>query len=166
MARMTLRPPVPLGQGFGLLWATPVRVDDPGLEAIVTLDLAVEGDHLVVTKFTADQREGGPPITIDFLKSMPLVGLTQRAVEGGLLNGLVRTRTKGHLAPATAEDLASLSEVERAAVVYRAAIFIGFPPTLAVADACGWSHDVAAKRVQAARKAELLEPTTKGRKGA
>ena len=160
----------PVGSGMVLTWHPKVHADLPDLGVVVDLEVAAEDGRLVVTKFTAQRREGGGPITIDVLKSMPLVRLAALAASGPVLSGLVRVEEIApgnyEVRPVTAEQLEQLPEVERVAVIYRAAYFLGLPPTAAVAEACGWSHDVAAKRVQAARRAGLLEPTTRGRKGA
>lgn len=88
---------------------------------------------------------GDRPIGIDDLKSLPLVSLIQHA-------------------QTTAVSLYGLTPVEQATVAYRYAMLFGLPPTAAVAGRLGVSHDVAAKRVQAARRAGFLPPTTKGRK--
>lgn len=160
----------PLGSGFFVGWEPVLPVDDPAFDVILELELEAEDGRLVVERFTAKRRPGGPAVTVDVLKAIPLVGLTSRAAAPGLLRGIVRSRpTKpgsSRVAPAKLEDLEELSEAERAAVVYRAAHFFGLPPTVTVAEVLGLSRDVAAKRVQAARLAGLLDPTTKGRKGA
>lgn len=162
------RPPVPLGSGFAMGYSPSVRVDDPTVDVVVELDLDVEEGRLVVTELRAERRPDGPPVTVDVLKSLPLVSLVTRSAEAGLMSGLVKVRSTGpgstRIVPARPEDLEKLPDVERAAVVYRAAFLFGLPPTAAVAEALGVSRDVAAKRVQAARQAGLLEPTTKGRK--
>lgn len=159
----------PVGSGFLVAWTPSVHVDVPSLDVIVELDLEVDEGRLVVQRFTAERRTGGPPVTIDVLKAMPLVGLISRAAAAGLLGGLVRSqRVRGatyKVTPVSRHDLEELSPEEGAAVVYRGALFVGLPPTATVAEVLGLSHDVAAKRVQAARRAGLLEPTTKGRKG-
>lgn len=164
-----IRSPHPLGSGFAVLWEPTVRVDDPALDVVVELELEVEGGRLVVSRLEVERRPDGPPVTVDVLKSLPLVGLTAHAAAGGLLRGLVRVRrTKGgtQVTAADVEDLDELPEAERAAVVYRAALFFGMAPTASVAEVLGVSRDMAAKRVQAARLAGLLEPTRKGQKGA
>lgn len=152
-----------------VLWKESMRVDEPWLDVVVELKLGVEDGRLVIRKLCAEQRPGGPPVTIAILKSLPLVRLAGQAAETGSLGGLLRTMSSGSggraVAPMTLDDLKGISEVERAALEYRAALFFGFPPTSGVADALGVSHAVAAKRVQAARRAGLLEPTIAGRKG-
>lgn len=152
---------------FGVMWQRAVTIDDPTLPVVVELELEVQGGRLVVSRLAAARRADGPPVTVDVLKSLPLVGLASRAATGGPMMGLVkRERTDGKSVRVSPLDLDRLTEAERAAVVYRAAFFIGMPPTAAVAEVLGISRDMAAKRVQAARLAGLLEPTSKGRKGA
>lgn len=87
---------------------------------------------------------------------MPVAG-----VAWGLLSvvkGSKRTRV-------TKADLASLPELDRVAVAYRLAYFIGRPPTSYVAELLNVSREVAAKRVQKARRKKLLATTTKGKRG-
>lgn len=156
--------PHPVGADLAVLWHKTRRIEDPALKVDVEVEVGVEGARLVISKLTLHQRPGGPPVTIDILKSLPVARLAAEAAAGGPLSGLHRRKGNGW-APARAEDLAELSEAEQAAVIYRAAYFAGLPPTAAVAEALGITNDMAAKRVQAARLAGLLEPTTKGRKG-
>lgn len=163
MARFEVHP---LGGGFAVTWSPKVQVDDESLDVLVELELDVEDGRLVVTRFTAQRRPKGPPVTIDVLKSLPLVRLTSQAAKDGLLYGLIRVESTGGAGTRVQPvDLHGLPEAERAAIVYRAAHFLGMPPTAAVAEVLGISRDMAAKRVQAARSAGLLEQTTKGRKG-
>ncbi len=64
------------------------------------------------------------------------------------------------------EALDDLDDHQLAALVYRLAFFLNQPPTLAVAEHFGIAKPAAAKRVQRARELGLLDPTTKGKKGA
>lgn len=156
-----------LGGGFAVMWASPLEVDDPDLDVVIELELEVEDERLVVSALRARRRPGGPPVTVDALKSLPVVRLIARELGGGaVLSWLVQIDDQGdghyRVAPA---NLEALPEAERAAIIYRAAYFLGMAPTTAVAEGLGISRDMAAKRVQAARLAGFLEPTTKGRKG-
>jgi hypothetical protein len=106
-------------------------------------------------------------VTADVLRQIPVARLIVRAVGSDVLGGLVRIRetTPGSSA-VTPVSVAELPEPIRTAVIYRTALFVNEPPTAAVAEAAGISQEAAAKRVQRAREAGLLEPTTRGRKGA
>lgn len=165
--RAALGRPHRLGHGFAVMYKPEIQVEHEGLDLDLQFD--VDDGRLVVTSLCARQRAGGPPVTIDFLKSLPLVRFATTSVLGDL-GGLVQIESRGPrdhtVSSADVDDLSALSEVERAAVVYRAAYFFGLPPTAKVAEVLGVSHAVAAKRVQAGRRAGLLEPTTKGKKGA
>lgn len=161
-----------LGSGFAFTWPGRVRIPDvdPSLAVVVDIELDVEDDRLVIERFDASRRPGGPPVTIDVLKGLPLVSMIRAAAgDGGMFSGLVKIRKTAsgasRVAPADRSDLDELSEAEQAAVVYRTALFFGLAPTALVAEELGISRDMAAKRVQAARLAGLLEPTTKGKKG-
>ena len=119
-----------------------VQVRDLRVHCSVTL----AGDRLALAGITVT-----PPsdraLDINDLKSLPLVGIMAQAQrEAPSLNGLTPN--------------------EQAAVVYRTALLFGRPPTAYVAEMLGVSKDAAAKRVQAARRAGLLGPTTIGKKAA
>jgi hypothetical protein len=164
-----------LGGGFGLVWYPAVEVDDDELDALVHLKLGVDHNRLVVDQFTARRRQGGPPVTIDTLKSMPMVRLAAApAIDMGIEGGLVRLGTPGSgtlgpndcATPVDVDALDELPELDRVALVYRWGYFVGFAPTSVVAETLELSRSVAAKRVQAARRAGLLPPTARGQKGA
>jgi hypothetical protein len=154
--------PLPLGSGFHLMWPRAWTHDAAELDAVLELELAAEGGRIVCERLTATRRPGGPPVTADVLKGLPVVGVVQMAATTW---GLMRKVGRG-FEPVTVEDFEVLPELELVAVLYRRAYAIGDNPTAAVASALGVTRDVAAKRVQAARRAGLLEPTTKGKKGA
>ncbi len=154
-----------VGSGFVVVWKPVVHVDETDLDVVVDLEVAVEDGRLVVNHFSATRRPSGPPVSIEILKRMPLVGLASRAAPGAVLESLKRRLPGGWVVDGR-EDLQALPEPERVAIVYRAAYFLGLPPTTAVAEVLGVTREVAAKRVQAARWAGLLEPTKKGKKGA
>lgn len=148
-----------LGLGFAVEWNDHVEVSEVDGESLPhTLDmkLGVEGNRLVCESYSAIRRRGGSPVTAESLRRMPVAGATW-----GLLS-LVRGRDRAHV---TKVDLDRLPEMERVAVGYRLAYFIGRPPTTYVAELLNVSRDVAAKRVQKARRGGLLEQTAKGKKG-
>ncbi|MGI8775603.1 MAG: hypothetical protein ACR2KQ_11480 [Actinomycetota bacterium] len=150
-----------IGQGFAVEWYPEVEIremHDETLAHFLELTLSVEGGRLVCDRYTARRRRNGPPITADSIKQLPVV----RAISEGGAPSIVRGRGRK---PVVKADLDALPEVERAAVGYRIANFFGMAPTVYVAKLLDVSRDVAAKRVQAARRAGLLEPTTKGKKG-
>ena len=154
-----------LGHGFTVLWRAWYWVDADELEHSVRLELDVDGGRLVIASFAVERRPGGSPVTIEALKSMPLVGLISLAVTAGPESGLA-SKDAGPWQLVDGEAIDRLPELEQVALVYRMAYFIGLSPTKAVALELELSRDVAAKRVQAARRAGLLEPTRKGQKGA
>ena len=137
---------------------------------LIELEVDVDDGRLVIKRFCAERQTEGGAITMDSLKSLPLVSMAAMAAQAGILSGIVRVQTTSpgnyQVDPVTAEEVEALPELERVALFYRAALFCGEAPTTWVAEALKVSRDVAAKRVQAARRAGLLEPTTKGRKGA
>lgn len=156
----------PLGFGFGYGWMPQYRADAEELDQIVELDVDVDGGRLVISAFRIERRPGGAPISMDVLKSMPLVGLLLLGIVDSDTTGLLRSDGKGGWSPADWGDLDELPELERVAIIYRAEYFVGCSPTKEVAAFLGVSRDVAAKKVQAARRAGLLGATDKGKKGA
>ena len=157
--------PVRLVSDFAVHCRDSVQVDHPDLPHVYDLELEVVDARLAISGFCVERRPGGEPVTIELLKSVPLVRLAATAGEAGILTGLVRMVPGGCDSVSRAE-VDALPEAERVALFYRLAFFFGFPPTASVATELGVTHAVAAKRVQAARRAGLLEQTTKGRKGA
>jgi hypothetical protein len=156
-----------VGDGIRVGYRPRATVDTDELPVIVELEVAEESGRLVVESLTARRRPGGPPVTIDVLKSLPMVGLVGFTAQGHALAGLMRVSTASDGSTVTEPmSVEQLDEPERVAVVYRASLLFGWPPTAAVAEDLGVSKDVAAKRVQAARRAGLLAPTSRGRKGA
>lgn len=148
-----------VGSGFAVEWWSEVIVDDLDGERLphhLRLVREAEDDRLVCISWETIRRPNGPPITADSLKRMPVV----RAMKADA-DKLVRLDGTA----ATESDLKALSEVELVAVLYRLALFSGQNPTTYVATFIGVSRDVAAKRVQKARRVGLLAQTTIGRKG-
>ncbi len=158
-----------LGSGFSFEWEPRYAVDLPELPVTLDLEVVVEEGRLVIVEVVARRRQGGPPITADVLRTIPLATVTALAVTGSS-SGLRHDTETHRVTTVTSADaldgLGELPELERVAVVYRWGYFIGQNPTKWVADKLGLGYAVAAKRVQAARLAGLLDPTTKGRKGA
>ena len=159
-----------VGNDFVVWWSPSVEVDEDWLPVIVRVDLVVDDGRLVIDELCTRRRQGDPPITIEVLKSMPLVRIARRAAtDPGIFTGLMKvSREAGRTvsSPATIDELRALPEHEGTAVVYRLAFFLGESPTATVAEVFGLNRATAAKRVQAARRAGLLDPTTKGKKGA
>lgn len=156
-----------LGSGFVFQWEPTYQVDLPDLPLLVSLTVDVEDDRLVVTDLTARRRPGGRPVTVDALRALPLARMTALAVTQAARNGFGNVgRDWSEVTDADAlGDLEQLPVLDRVAVAYRWGYFIGENPTKWVAKVLSLGQAVAAKRVQAARLAGLLEPTTRGRKG-
>jgi hypothetical protein len=160
---------LPLGNGFLFLCSDNIRVDLEEEPHIYDLEVEIIEGRLSVSKLCVSRRPGREAVTAEHLKSLPLVRLAATAGEG-VFSGLCRlepTKKPGitRIRPAKRDDIMRLPDVEQAALIYRVAYFLGFPPTATVAKELGISPAVAAKRVQAARRERLLNPTTRGKKG-
>ena len=158
-----------LGDGFGIEWLPVISVEEVNgvrLPHVLELELEVEDNRLVCVSFTAHRRANGPPVTADTLKMMPVVGAMNAAAVASEYLGLVRVKPDGTDVRVRKLDFDELPELTRTSLAYRTALFLGMSPTSYVATILNVSRDVAAKRVQAARRAGLLEPTTRGKKGA
>ena len=156
------------------------ELEDPRCSA--TLQLEIEGGRLVCAGYSVACAPGGLAHLADLLKALPVVALIQCALEGvqGIPLHRLWARTGGLDESSSGwadipEEEMSLAQVfaderfetnERAAVAYRVGFFVGANPVTMVSAALDISPAAAAKRVQRAREAGLLEPTTKGKKGA
>lgn len=157
--------PLHLGRDYAVLYQPrfTVKGPDTGLEYDLDVSIAEEDGRLVCESFHATRRPGGPPVTAEGLARLPVVGIVARAADGFGVVRLEQKRGGTNIKPVV--DLSKLDELERVAVLYRRAFAIGYPPTRAVAEGLDVSSAVAAKRVQAARRAGFLDPTSPGKKG-
>jgi hypothetical protein len=155
-----------LGDDIAVVWTPAAWLSSDELPVDVHVVLTADDGRLAIEELTIRRRDDGA-VSIDVLKSLPLAAIVATAAQAGF-GGLrrVRATAKGvRIVPLSAKDFDALSELEQVALCYRAAHFLWLAPTTTVAEQLGLSRDVAAKRVQAARLAGLLEPTTKGKKG-
>ena len=68
---------------------SPMQSDEDPLECEVTLTLDIEAGQLVCTKLDAAQLPGGPPITAELIRRIPVARL---AAELAVYGGMVRER--------------------------------------------------------------------------
>jgi hypothetical protein len=125
------------------------------------LDVRLIDGRYETTRLEARQRDGGPPITADTLRELPLRQTIAAVAErmAGLATdpeGDVRRISFG----------GATEGLEEVAVIYAVAYAVGIRPTKAVADRLSLPSSTASKRVMAARKAGLLPPATPGKAGA
>ena len=155
-----------LGSDLFFLWEPELSVDLPELPVVLKLKVDVEDGRLVVMELTVTRRPDGPPVSVNVLRSIPVASLTALAVAESVGKSNSGPSWSTVTDADALGDLTHLPELERVAVVYRWGYFIGENPTQWVAKKLEMSYAVAAKRVQAARLAGFLDPTSKGRKGA
>jgi hypothetical protein len=138
----------------------------------VALDAELVDGRYECTRLEVSEREDGPPITSNALRTLPVGRLmreaaqisarvrvgasTRRATTGGatLRDGVLRRR------PADEDE-----ELLTVALAYRLAHACGEPPTNAVAEQLGIARSTATKKVMAARAAGYLGKTTAGKAG-
>lgn len=136
--------------------------DDP-VPFDVAIDAVLENGRYVVESLSAQRTAGGPPITTEQLRLIP-VG---RILAEGLAT-LVRMTVPVSSGEAriTTDPRPLADDLSTVAAIYRIAYACGLPPTKTVAEMLGLPASTANKRVIRARREGLLPATTPGRAGA
>ncbi len=133
----------------------------------VEVTVAHQAGRLVAQELTVRQRDGGPPVTSEALRAIPVAAITKRAVSFALE---VKTTGSGDstltemsplwLVPETIERLRSNGPTPETlgfvAQVYRLALLVGDAPTRAVETTFGLPRSTAGRWVAMARRAGLL----------
>lgn len=151
----------PIGDGFRLAQeiAIPGTTDLP---YHVEIDAELEDGRYVVKRLCASRREGGPPVTTDGLRAIPVARILAHGAAGTLVKVTSNPQgTEFEASPVGPWD----DELTQVAAVYRLAYACGLPPTKAVAESFEIPPSTAAKRVMKARKEGLLGETTPGQAG-
>lgn len=150
--------------------AVPARVtviaeDCAGVD--VELEVVPEGGRLVAQEVRVSRREGGPPVTGDAIRSIPIATLTKHAA----VHALTYKERDGYtewsprlLTPEIIEQVRDngpdAASLEWVAYLYRVALLMGEPPTQAVAQALDLPRSTAGRWVaMARRRPELLGPS-------
>ena len=151
----------PIGDGFRL--AQEITISGTlDLPYDVAVDAELEDGRYVVKRLCATRKEGGPPVTTDGLRAVPVARILAHGAAGTLVKVTPNTAgTEFTAAPVGPWD----DELTQVAGVYRLAYACGLPPTKAVAESFEIPASTAAKKVMKARKAGVLGETTPGQAG-
>lgn len=166
---------MPVGERFELVREYEVRFSDPAIPYEIEMEVRVEDGAPRCHELRVSRREGGPPITGEGLRRLPLGRILERAaplaarVRTGRKRGpVVRTvrthddirdfyaewRLSKHRRPRSVDD----ELLRRVAEVYRAAQRRGDPPTATVAQVLHGSRSSAGRWVMLARERGFLGP--------
>jgi len=158
--------------GGGLVMPPLVTVVDDDLEGWeVEVDVVPQGGRLAVQEVRVRQRTGGPAVTTQALRSVPVAHLARRARAAALTRVTASQSTswnvhgpepgswRTHNGPTDAV-LTELAEV------YRRALSVGAPPKRAVIEALGVPTSTAGRWIALARDRGVLGPSEgRGRAG-
>lgn len=160
---------VPVAEGLAVPVPTEVTVDDwEGFDLTLVIGATpAQGDcagRLHCQELTVRQREGGPPVTSEAIRSVPVATLMRRAGLNSLLTvnrgGSSTSFSPFELTNETVERLRALGPVreslEWVARLYRLALVLGDPPTRTVEASFGLPRSTAGRWVALAREQGLL----------
>ncbi len=172
-ARGYLNDVEPFGKGFALPRRIEATCTGSELPYGVTLAIVLSNQKkLEVETLSAKRLPGGPSVTSEGIRKLPVAQMVRAAALRHLLKVDGQARRPARLSPAelppasvVAEGGTSDNALEWIALVYRLAHACGEGPTKAVMDAFGLSRATAGRRVDAARSAGYLGPATERRAG-
>jgi hypothetical protein len=132
-----------------------------GIEARVTYD----GTRYVCADFRMWQREGGPPVTTEAIRAVPVKHLIRRAIESQTYELVQWSRGQEpkyelmpELAPPDVRRSGADEMARWVATAYQLAIALNEPPTKSIQDRLGVSRATAGRWVAEARRQGLLPP--------
>jgi hypothetical protein len=167
--------PVPFAPGLAV-WS-PIWVRDEGRYDL-ELRVVYEAGRFVVDELTVKRRTGGPPVTSEGIREIPVAALLRRAVEGQLMHVGPPIRGEGKTSwemtwagPVTLSERAqggggpSDADLRAVADVYHVAYATGGPPLKTVMNRLGLPRSTASRWIRMARERGLLGPATPRKAG-
>jgi Family of unknown function (DUF6214) len=169
--------PVPFAEGLAN-WS-PFKMHLEQAEPY-SLDLHVvyDGGRFVVDQLTVTRRPGGPPITTEGLREIPIAAMVRTGIENGLMrvgpreyDGRTSSWKLTKAEPIALSERAqagggpSDDDLRAVADVYHIAYAVGEPPTKTVMERLGLSRSTASRWIALARKRGLLGPATPRKAG-
>ena len=160
---------VPFGKGWALPKTFSESINDREIPYEVEIDVALEGDRFVCESLTATRKRGGPPVTSEGIRKLPMQTLIRTAATAfGIIHRVKKNphapETEVILTPARlgsfqrfAKEGPTDEALEWVALVYRLAYACNEPPTKAVEEAFGLARSTAERWVSKARDLELIE---------
>lgn len=143
-------------------YPVPTRIEATAKGPEVAYDLTITVELIdgryEVASMTAARKPGGPEVTADGLRGIPVAKLARGIVHSSQALGLLGIRRRRFDGP-TDEALQAVARVYRAAHMRRE------PPTAAVAKAIGRPRSTASVWIAKAREQGLLGPAEPGKAG-
>lgn len=153
----------------GLLAYSRGHIEATGAYA-VSLTVGVQAGRYVCEELTVRQVEGGPPVTTEGLRDIPVATLIQRSAAGTFLEatalggGEVKAEPIGE-PPEMDRRHPSEAALRYVALLYRMGYLVGEPPTGLVATTLNTSRPTAARWVADARERGFLGPAEERKAG-
>ena len=156
---------VPFGKGFAL----PKRFSDSilagDLPYRIDIEVELEGDRFVCVELRAERKRGGPPVTSEGIRKLPVQDLVRTAAMEVVYKrrknpqgtGAILTPTQLRGFKRLAGDGPTEETLEHVALVYRLAYACNDAPTAAVVNAFGLARSTAERWVSRARDLELID---------
>lgn len=164
-----------IGEGLMAPGEYGITLDGEDIPYVIELDVALEAEKPVCKELRARQRPGGPPVTSETLRRIPVARILRDTLQDVAFRVTETGPGEYRLEPvheqedveatfAAARKREPLTEnrLEKAALIYRDAEARGDPPTKAVAEAMHVSRSTAARLVREARNRKLLPERGKG----
>jgi hypothetical protein len=157
---------VPFGKEFFLRPRFSDRRAIRNLPYVVEIEVALEGGRFVCEALRAERKKGGPPVTSEGIRKLPVGGLIRTAAMENIYrvrkNPTARdsvTTTKAHLGGFERFAAAGPTDeaLEYVALVYRLAYACNENPTQAVTEAFGLPRSTAERWVSRARDLGLID---------
>ncbi len=154
---------VQVAPGLGMFREVTVKetVNDYDVEVVVV----PESGRLVARDVRVSRRDGGPPVTSEAIRSIPVAELTKKAAKHlfSVTEGASGVRRMAPIMTISEDDAARFREagptrwtLSNVADVYRIALLTGEPPTKAVESTFGIPRSTAGRWVAAAREQGFL----------
>jgi len=166
---------VPFGKGFALEKRFNIRISASNLPYDVEIWVELEGDRFECVELKAERKPGGPPITSEGIRRLPVQDLVRSAAMEAVYKRkknpkgtaviLTPTRLRGY--KRLAEAGPTEDTLEHVALVYRLAYACNESPTKAVEGSFGLARSTAERWVSKARDLGLIDtpdPRTRRRK--
>ncbi len=157
-------PPIPVAPGIaGPPEETLTAKDYRGFD--IEVEIVFDGSRYVVRRISVEQRDGGPPVTTESLRDIPVAGLLRT-----LMPSLLWKLTEHPDGSSTLDELDDWPDdatrhgptdeaLALVAQIYRMAYVCGDRPTKAVEDNLRLARSTAGRWVALARERHLLGPS-------
>jgi hypothetical protein len=169
---------ISLGGGLGG-WSPFTWPAEEGLPYRLELRVVHEDGRFVVDQLTVKRREGGPPVTTEHLREVPIAALLRLAVESNVVRVRGSATREGDTSSWELEWASPLALSERAkggggpsdedlrtvAALYQVAYATGQAPTRLVMNRLELPRSTAGRWIRMARERGLLGPATPRKAG-